>query len=96
MTVENKLSDLRKLTLTVMKVSYKKQQQLNIVTYRYYKHFSSEAFMYDVKNSIIQMTFENKDLEFDRFKTALDEAILRHAPIKKLHVRANQASLIKR
>ena len=47
-----------------------------------YKHFLNEAFMFDVKNSIIQMTSENNDLEFDRFKAALDEAIQRHAPIK--------------
>ena len=40
------------------------------------------------------MTSENNDTEFDRFKTALDEAIQRHAPIKKRYVRANQASFI--
>ena len=50
--------------------------------------------MFDVKNSIIQMTSENNNLEFDRFKTALDEAIQRHAPIKKQYVRANQAPFI--
>ena len=31
--------------------------------------------MFDIKNSIIQMTSENNNLEFDRFKAALDEAI---------------------
>ena len=76
-----------------MKVFYKKQKT-NIVTYRNYKHFSNEAFMFDVKNSIIQMTSERNNLEFDRFKTALDEAIQRHAPIKKWYVRANQAPFI--
>ena len=40
------------------------------------------------------MTSENNDLEFDRFKTALDEAIQRHALIKKRFVRANQAPFI--
>ena len=40
------------------------------------------------------MTSENNDLEFDRFKTALDEAIQRHARIKKRYVRANQAPFI--
>ena len=40
------------------------------------------------------MTSENNDIEFDRFKTALDEAIQRHAPIKKRYVRANQAPFI--
>ena len=47
--------------------------------------------MLDVKNSVIQMTSENNDLEFDRFKTALGEAIQRRAPIKKRYVRASQA-----
>ena len=81
--------------LTVLKVFYKKQKT-KIVTYRNYKYFSNEAFMLDVKNSINQMTSENNDLEFDRFKTALDEAIQRHAPIKKRYVRANQAPFIKK
>ena len=81
------------MTLTVMKVFYKKQKT-NIVTYRNYKHFSNEAFMLDIKNSIIQMTSENNDLEFDRFKTALDEAFQTHAPIKKRYIRANQAPFI--
>ena len=36
-----------------MKVFYKKQKT-NIVTYRNYKNFSNETFMFDVKNSIIQ------------------------------------------
>ena len=48
--------------------------------------------MFDV--SIIQMISENNDLEFDRFKTALDEVIQRYAPIKKRYVRANQAAFI--
>ena len=42
-----------KVTLTVMKVFYKKQKP-NIVTYRNSKDFSNETFMFDVKNSIIQ------------------------------------------
>ena len=81
------------MTLTAMKVFYKKQKT-NIVTYRNYKHFSNEVFMLDFKNSIIQKTSENNNLKFDRFKTALDEAIQRHAPIKKRYVRPNQAPFI--
>ena len=81
------------MTLTVMKVFYKKQKP-NIVTYRNYKHFSNETLMLDVKNCIIQMTSENNDVEFDRFKTALDEAIQRHTPIKKWYVQTNEAPFI--
>ena len=90
MTIETGLSDFYKMTLTLMKVFYKKQEP-NIVTYRYYKHFSNEAFMFDIRNSIIQMTSEKNGLEFDRFKAPLDEVIQRHAPIKKRYVQANQA-----
>ena len=50
--------------------------------------------MFDVKTVLFQMTSENNDLEFDRFKTALDEAIQRHTPIKKRYVRANQVPFI--
>ena len=73
------------MTLTLMKVFYKKQKT-NIVMCRNYKHISDEAFMLDVKNSITQMTFENINLEFDRLKTALDEVIQRHAPINRRYV----------
>ena len=92
-TVQTGLSDFHKMTLIVINVFYKKQKT-NIVTYWNYKNFSNEAFMLDVKNSIIQITSENNDLEFDRFKTALDEAIQRHAPIIKRYVRANQGPFI--
>ena len=40
------------------------------------------------------MTSERNDLEFHRFKTALDKATQRHVPIKKRYVRANQAPFI--
>ena len=76
-----------------MKVCYQKQKT-NILTYRNYEHFSNEAFMFDVKNSIIQMTSGGNDLEPDRFKTALENVFQRHAPIKKRYVRANQGPFI--
>ena len=63
-TVETGLSGFHKITLTVIKVFYKKQK----------------------KTVIIQMTSENNDLKFDRFKAALNEAIQRHSPIKKRYV----------
>ena len=88
-TVKTGLSDFHKMMLTVMKVLYKKQKP-RIMMYRNYKHFSNEAFMFNVKNSIIQKTSENNYLESDQFKEALDEAIQRHTPIKKRYIRPNQ------
>ena len=40
------------------------------------------------------MTSERNDLESGRFKTALNKAIHIHAPIKKWHIRTNQAHFI--
>ena len=37
------------------------------------------------------MTSENNELDFAIFKTALNEVIQKHAPIKQRYVRANQA-----
>ena len=76
-----------------MKVFYKKQKP-TIITYRSYKHFSNEVFMADVQNRISQVTSENNELEFDIFKTALNEALQRHAPIKQRYACANPAPFI--
>ena len=50
--VEIVLSDFHKMTLSVMKVLFKKQKP-NILMYRNYKHFSNEALMFGVKSGII-------------------------------------------
>ena len=42
------------------------------------------------------MTSQNNELELDIFKTALDEVIQRHAPMKQRYVRSNQTSFIKK
>ena len=93
MTLETGLSDFHKMTLTVMKIFYKKQKP-TIITYRSYKNFSNEVFMADFQNTISQVTSENNDLEFDIFKAILNQAIQKHAPIKQRYVRANQAPFI--
>ena len=65
-----------------------KNKKTNIAACR--KHLSNEAFMFDVKKGIIKVTSQKNDLEFEQFKAALNEAIKRHAPVKKLYVRANR------
>ena len=81
-TLETGLSDSHKMTLTVMKVFYKKRKP-TIITYRSSKYFSKEVFMTDVQNGISRLTSENNELELDIFITALNEANQRHAPIKQ-------------
>ena len=93
MTLETGLSDFHKMTLTVMKVFYKKQKP-TINTYRSYKIFSNEVFIADVQKRISQAASENSDFEFDLFKAVLNEAIQKYASIKQRYVRANQAPFI--
>ena len=94
MTLETGLPDFHKMTLTVMNVFYKKTKANHYTTYRSYKNFSNEIFMADVQNRISQVTPENNDLEFDLFQAVLNEAIQKHAPIKRPYVRANQVPFI--
>ena len=70
MTLETGLSDFHEMTLTVMKVFYKKPKP-TIITYRSYKNFSNEFFMADFQNRISQVTSENNDHEFDISKQYL-------------------------
>ena len=50
-TLETGLSDFRKLTLTVLKLNYKKQKPL-VVTYRDYKNFSNESFRTELSSAM--------------------------------------------
>ena len=51
MVIETGLSDFHKMSLTVMKVFYKKQSP-NIIRYRSYRNFNNEIFINEVENNI--------------------------------------------
>ena len=91
--IETGLSDFHKMSLTVLKVFYKKQRP-NIVRYRDYRNFDNEIFMSDIKNGIFQKYSQNQFLEFECFKRKIDCSLEKHAPLKKRYVRANQAPFI--
>ena len=58
MVIETGLSDFHKMSLTAMKVFYKKQKP-NIITYRSYKHFDNEAFLTDIQNHLSKEPFQH-------------------------------------
>ena len=64
MVIETGLSDFHKMSLTVMKVFYKKQR-LKTVRYRIYHNFDKELFINEVKNSIEREYCQNQSLEFN-------------------------------
>ena len=90
MVIETGLSDSHKMSLTVMKVFYKKQRP-KIVRYQNYCNFENELFINEIKNSIEQEYCQHQSLEFGSFKMKVDNILQKQAPLKKRCVRANQA-----
>ena len=82
MTAETGLSDFHNMTLTVMKLFYKKPKKI--------------LWRIGIINTFLmkRLCLMLKIVLFIRFKTALDIALQRHAPIKKRYIRGNQAPFI--
>ena len=66
MVIETGLPDFHKMSLTVMKVFYKKQSP-NIVRYRSYRNFNNEIFINEVGNNILKKHSRKSNLEFEIF-----------------------------
>ena len=61
-TLETGLSDFHKMTLTVMKYYFKKQEP-KIVNYRDYKTFSNDIFQQEVLSELQHRKVDSGDLE---------------------------------
>ena len=95
MTIGTGLSDFHKLSLTVMKVFYKKQKS-NIIKYRSYRNLDNETFISNLRVAFSEIYNENELLSFESFKNIVDHTLETHAPLRKLYVRANQVPFINR
>ena len=87
--IETGLSDFHKMSLTVMKVFYKKQKP-KIIQYRKYKSFSNEAFVLELESALAI----SSQISFGAFKSTVDNLLQKYAPIKERYVQANPASFI--
>ena len=92
-TIETGLSDFHKMSLTIMKVFYKKQKA-NVIRYRSYRNFDNEAFIGELQVAFSDRYNDTENLSFSTFKNVIDHSLKKHAPLKKRYVRANQAPLI--
>ena len=87
----------------VMKVFYNKQKP-KIIQYRKYKGFSNEAFMHELESALARFsqisfgtfksTVDNIRNVRERLSYILDNILQKRTPIKRRHVRTNQASFI--
>ena len=90
--IEIGLSDFHKLTVTVLKTFFKKQEP-KIIKYRDYKKFSNQVF----RDELYQKLYCNnvlKTISFETFQKISVDILDRHAPIKEKHIRSNHSDFV--
>ena len=86
MVIETGLSDFHKLTVTVLKTSFKKKLP-KVIQYRNYKTFSHPKFRNELKYSLNKVDIFT--ISNDHFVTIFMDILNRHIPLKQKYVRAN-------
>ena len=80
--VETGLSDFHKMTITVLKVQFRKLDP-KVVSYRNYKKFSNDIFLKSLNNELSKYSFSQDENGFDRFCQICTDAPNKYAPRKK-------------
>ena len=83
--IETGISDHHKLTVTMMRMYFKKAKP-KIVTYRCYKNFNEENFRMELRNNL-----DIEQLEYKYFEEIFLRTLDKHAPIKEKRLRSNEA-----
>ena len=88
MAIETGLSDHHKMTITVLKLKFKKKEPITI-KFRSYKHFDEYIFR---NNLLKNLQDSNKEtMSYDDFKEIFMKVLNLYAPMKKKIVRGNNA-----
>ena len=80
MVVEIGLTDVHKLTITVLKTSFRKKPP-KVIQYRNYKKFSHTKFRDELEYSLNRVNIYN--ISNDQFVTTFMDILNRHAPVKQ-------------
>ena len=86
--IETGVSDFHKLTVTVLKSSFRKQEP-KIFSYRNYKKFNNENFRYDLLCEIGKKGFH--DISCEEFERLFCKTLNNHAPMETKYIRANNS-----
>ena len=79
-TYETEISDFHKMTITVMKVIFKKQKP-KIIFYRSYKNFENNSFKEYLTQSLER--FKSSDFDFEDFRNTCLASLNKFAPLRK-------------
>ena len=86
--IETGISDFHKMTVSVMKIYFKKQKS-NIIYYRDYKNFSNDQFRADFLNELTKSHIPISRL--DVFTGTALQILGKHAPMKQKSITANES-----
>ena len=86
-TIETGLSDFHKLTITVLRQFFKKNEP-NIIKYRNYKKFCNDTFRENLLEELSSQDLQASQLE--KFREIVLKVFDKHAPWKKKYIRKNQ------
>ena len=86
-TLETGISDFHKMTITVLKTSYKKKPP-KIIVYRDYKKYSQNIFHKELHQELSQKNLYT--ISNDEFVNTSLKILRKHAPLKQKYLRANQ------
>ena len=88
MVIEARLSDFRKICITVVKM-YCSKQKPNIINYPKFKDFNNDASVNDLK-TLISKLFNEESIPFKALRELMNEALEKHLPSRTRYARANQ------
>ena len=90
---ETGLSDHHKMTITILKQFFHKQEPRTI-KYRVYRKFDQTLFQTELLLNLKKV--DNNEPSYDVFQNIFMDLLNKHAPIKEKHVRANNAPFMNR
>ena len=91
--VETGISDFHKMTVSVMKIFFKKQKP-NVIYYRDYKKFSNDQFRADFVDELMKGNIKISRL--DIFTGTALQILGKYAPMKQKTIRANESPFMNR
>ena len=91
LTMETGISDFHKMVITVLKICYKKEEP-KIIHYRNYRTFSANLFKEELNNELLSS--DNNNTELVEFINTVLSILDKHAPIKRIYIRANNSAFM--
>ena len=88
--IETGISDYHKMTITVLRSFFQKQEPVK-VNYRDYKLFDISIFHTDLKSRLEDL--DENNITYAQFEYTFMEVLSTHAPMKLKYVRANNAPI---